>query len=106
LQLRWDAEARPASLRLAPGSHDETQVAWVAYDPALTFAWPVCGEGFVRDPGVCDGLTLEGGCDTAPVRLRPGGWTWLAAVVLLLTLRRRRATAAAVLVLVAPHAQA
>lgn len=99
LQMRWDPETRPDALRLTPEGPAPTQLTWVAWDPALTFAWPVCGEGFVDEPGVCDGLTLDGGCDTAPVRPRSPRWTWLVVAALLLAARRRSVAVASVLLL-------
>jgi hypothetical protein len=74
------------------GMHPENrQVRYIDYDRRLEFLFPVCGEGFVDEPGMCgDDLDpVVRGEAGLPAPVVPAGM--VAAVTLALGLRRRTA---------------
>ena len=62
------------------------QIRFIAYDEHLEFAFPVCGEGWVEDPGQCDGGEATVGCGVPVGSGAAGG----AGVLLALAAIRRR----------------
>lgn len=86
LRMRYAPEQLDQDLQLVVSPHPESQIRFIVRAEPLEFAFPVCGEGFPQDPGVCESLDLpESGCNTG--RGSAGG---LALVLTMLALRRRR----------------
>lgn len=89
VRMRYRADQLDEDLQLSLLEHPATQIRYIEHSREIEFAYPVCGEGFVADAGVCEGLLLperrEGGCATggAPVGL-------LAVGLAVAAVRRRR----------------
>ena len=105
LHIRYTPEQATQDLVLYAGaSTGSKQLRYIEYNPLLEDRFPVCGQGYVDDPGSCDdtaGSTDSGSDDVwTPTGARPecgcgagaagAGLVWLA-VVGGLTSRRRRA---------------
>jgi len=104
VHMRYFAEDLHGELDLSLIEHAPTQIRYIEHARELEFAFPVCGEGFVPDAGVCDDLVLPakgaGGCATG------GGPAGLLAVGLAFAAIRRRRLAPLLLLvaLAAPRA--
>ena len=103
LHIRYTPEQATDDLALyVSGLQDNTQYRYVQYEEYLEIEWPICGEGFVDDPGSCADVDskygrrirkahneAEGGC---AVNAGPegAGLALLAGFVSLLASIRRR----------------
>ncbi len=87
LRLRYDAATATEDLVLYESGilGASSQLRYVTYEPELEFAFPVCHEGWVDDPGECPNDYVAG-C-TAPVRA-----SGLGVLLALVALRRRSAS--------------
>ncbi len=102
---RYGDQSPAVDVLLQPGGSTSAQIRYVAYDGDLEFAYPVCGQGKIANPGVCEGLNpdgLDGGCNSAGA----GGWMWLAILPILVMARRRLAPIVLLLILGAADARA
>jgi hypothetical protein len=86
IRMRYTAETAVSDLALYESGilGAASQLRYVTYQPELEFAFPVCNEGWVDNPGECPGSYVAG-C-TAPVPM-----SGLGVLVALLALRRRSA---------------
>lgn len=96
VRMRYRAEQLVDELQLALIEHPPTQIRYIEHSREIEFAYPICGEGFASDAGVCDGLLLperrEAGCTTGAPRAG-----WLALVLAVAAVRRRRLAPAVLL---------
>lgn len=106
-RMRYRAEQLHDELQLKLVEHPPTQTRYIERLREIEFAYPVCGEGFVQDAGVCENLVLpdtSSGCATGS---GPAGL--LAVGLAVVAIRRRRAAPlvllAAVMVPRAAHAE-
>ena len=91
LHVRYQASAVEGDLMLYPtNTASNQQYRFIQYDESLETDFPICGEGFVDNPGSCEteDTALSGG---SPL---PIGWLVMAGGGLVGLARRRRAAAA------------
>ncbi len=90
LRMTYDpAEVTQDLVLYTTGDHKENrQIRYIGYDRRLEFVFPVCGVGYVDEPGMC-GDELDEDAKGKGASSVPAGVAFLAGGLLLLGLRRR-----------------